>query len=412
MATADNLICLAGMSWAGRWTTRQQLMVRLARGRRVLYVTHQLSPLSPFTGLHHELRPRDLWRRPLRLRRMPLEGELWVGTPPPGLPLRYQPAGQRLNLLILGAWLRRVQRQLDLAAPVLWSFLPEAGPLFGRLGERLAVYHALDDHAAYPLWWLPAAAIRHTEVRTARRADLVFAASRTLAARLQAINPRTVLLPPGVDADAFARPPNSEPAALAAIPHPRIGLVGRLDARVDSDLLCGLLAARPDWQFVFVGPVGGLAQADTLARQPNAHFLGEQPRAALPAYLHGLDLGLIPYRQGRATGATFPLKFWEYLAAGLPVASGYLPELEPHADREVLRLARDLSGMVAAIDEMLREKGTVAEAKRRALASANTWEARVAEVERRLATAQHRGSTSPGQQTPPDRGYRARGRNH
>ena len=41
------------------------------------------------------------------------------------------------------------------------------------------------------------------------------------------------------------------------------------------------------------------SNSNALRNLPNVHFLGLQPRTALPGYLAGLDVGLIPYKVDR-----------------------------------------------------------------------------------------------------------------
>ena len=77
----------------------------------------------------------------------------------------------------------------------------------------------------------------------------------------------------------------------------------------------------------------GLGDVDEsrLRSLENVHFLGGKPVDALPGYLKALDVALIPYKLNELTRNIFPLKLYEYLAAGLPIVAAALPELEPFA---------------------------------------------------------------------------------
>ena len=48
--------------------------------------------------------------------------------------------------------------------------------------------------------------------------------------------------------------------------------------------------------------------------------------------MHFSDVGLLPCMLNQYTRAMFPMKFFEYLAAGLPVVSTNLPSLNEFAD--------------------------------------------------------------------------------
>jgi glycosyltransferase involved in cell wall biosynthesis len=64
-----------------------------------------------------------------------------------------------------------------------------------------------------------------------------------------------------------------------------------------------------------------------LQSHSNVHFLGWKPYAQLPDYLRGIDVALLPQRLNDYTRAMFPMKYFEYLAAGRPVVATRLPAL-------------------------------------------------------------------------------------
>ena len=90
---------------------------------------------------------------------------------------------------------------------------------------------------------------------------------------------------------------------------------------------------RPEWQLVLVGPIGEGdpgTRVTSLGDLPNVHFLGPRHRDELPGYLRGFDVCLLPNRLNRYTRHMFPLKFFEYLAAGKPVVMTPLHSLEAY----------------------------------------------------------------------------------
>ena len=108
-----------------------------------------------------------------------------------------------------------------------------------------------------------------------------------------------------------------------------MGVVGMHDSRLDVEALEAIATADPSWQVVLIGPVKpGQVDEQRLRRLPNVHLLGEKPRPELPAYLKGMACALIPYKANELTRNIFPLKLFEYLAAGVPVVAGGLPELQ------------------------------------------------------------------------------------
>ena len=89
------------------------------------------------------------------------------------------------------------------------------------------------------------------------------------------------------------------PADLDALQRPVVGYVGGLHQWVDQELIVGVAARMPDVTFALVGP----AQTDVSALQrcPNIRLLGQRPHAAVPAYVKGFDVGIVPYRLAEYT---------------------------------------------------------------------------------------------------------------
>ena len=63
----------------------------------------------------------------------------------------------------------------------------------------------------------------------------------------------------------------------------------------------------------------------------------------MPAYMHGLRLLPVPFASGPLTEAVNPIKLREYLAAGRPVVSTPMPEVERYAP--AVRLRGTTAGM-------------------------------------------------------------------
>ena len=147
-----------------------------------------------------------------------------------------------------------------------------------------------------------------------------------------------------------------------------------------------------DWSFALVGPTGmGDPSTDVsaLRAEPNVHLVGARPHDALPAVLRGADAGIIPYASNQLTGSIFPMKVYEYLAAGLPVVATALPALE--GVQRVTRV-RDAAGMAAALDSALAHMYSEERADRSEHAAGHSWDARLAEIAAAIADLRDRVS--------------------
>ncbi len=79
---------------------------------------------------------------------------------------------------------------------------------------------------------------------------------------------------------------------------------------------------------------------------------GSPPYAELPCYLKGWDVTILPNVLNEYTESMFPMKFFEYLAAGKPVVSIDLPAL-PRRIRFVRGIDEALKGTVASLEERI-----------------------------------------------------------
>ncbi|MEW6308912.1 MAG: glycosyltransferase [Bacillota bacterium] len=371
------IVCLSPTRWRQLWQRPQQVLSRMAAlGHRILYVD------PPTVGSRKDvsryLHEQSAWD--LRLReRLPnlttLEPVRFMQGSFAGRLRRDEVAD--LNTLVRLVGLRRAMERLGFTEPVLWVYLPEAARFAGRLGESMLVYDCVDMFPAFP-GATPEKARGAEEL--ARRADVMFCASRSLLAVNQPLNPRAELVPNAVDVDFFDLSLATRPLPVLADRGPVVGFLGAIYEWVDTGLLAGVATGRPDWTIAMVGPVAGEHAA--LRGCPNVVWCGPVEYTDVPAYIGAMDVCLIPFAASEVTYHSNPIKVYEYLAAGKPVVATPLPELEQFAD--VLTLAAGVEATVSAIDACLREEATAAgpalRGKRREAVRRHHWDQRVAQM--------------------------------
>jgi len=373
-----DVVCVGFADWdTDLWTNQHHLMSRLARENRVLFV-ESLGLRQP------QLAGRDVKRILRRLRRgvaPPREVDGLHVLSPLVIPLHRFGLVRALNRRLLPFLVRRATRRLGIERPLLWAYVPQAEALLDALDPSLVVYHCVDDIAAQP--GIDGASFRAAETRFARRADLVLASAPSLAARMRTLNGNVLDAPNVADTALFARALEAGPvdAALDALPRPRIVFTGAVVAtKLDVPLLAALARARPAWSFALVGPVGvGDPRTDVsaLAAEPNVHLLGRRAYAQLPDVLRGADAGLIPYARNELTDGIFPMKVYEYLAAGLPVVATQLPSIAAVPE---VATAPDAAGLAALLDDALAADDPARRAARSRAAEAHSWDARLAQI--------------------------------
>jgi glycosyltransferase involved in cell wall biosynthesis len=315
------------------WTNKQHVASELAKlGHRVLYV-ESLGLRAPRRQAKDFGR---IWRRLIRALRPPrqVKSNLWVWSPLV-LPGVRGALAVRLNrgLLLLGLAMSR--SCLRLQPEVLWTYNPKT-LAYGLPGPyQTLIYHCVDEIQAQPD--MDDADLSLWEEQLCRTADRVFVTSPALQESRSRHNEHTHYFPNVADHHHFAKalgPDLAIPEELASIPRPRIGFVGAVSGyKLDLDLLAKLAEASPNWSYVMIGPIGeGDPNTDlsNLLHCSNIHWLGPRPYQSLPAYMKGLDVGLLPLRFNRYTHSMFPMKFFEYLAAGLPVVASAIDALEDY----------------------------------------------------------------------------------
>jgi glycosyltransferase involved in cell wall biosynthesis len=313
------------------WTNKQHIAARLgARGFRVLYV-ESIGFRRP--GLNTVDLAR-IWRRvrraagPIRQ----VQRNVWV-LPPLTIPGSHHLAwADRFNAWQLWNRIDPWLRQVDSDRPIVWTYHPYMLRIAKALDPAALVYHCVDNIGAIP--GIDGAAFGRAERELLANADRIFATSTVLRDRSATIAPtRTDYFGNVADIEHFAtaRHDGPVPADLAAVPRPRLAYMGVLsDFKIDLELVDHLVARRPDWHLVFIGdePEGQNSAAMVRLRtRPNVHFLGWKPYAQLPSYLRGIDVALLPQRINDYTRAMFPMKYFEYLAAGMSVVATPLPAL-------------------------------------------------------------------------------------
>lgn len=380
----ETFVILANAEWD--WSNRvncHHIAARLAKQNTVLFVD-TMGGRTPA--------PREFKKIFRRLQRIAggvrrLDDGLIVLSPFV-LPFYRSELVRRINMRLLAGQIRRALPR-DSARPILYLFLPALVGLLGLLDEKLVVYHCVDEHAANPN--VPAREVRAREEKLLRAADVVFTSAATLFAEKRALNANTHYAPNVADAEHFARAldpdlPLAEP--VRDLPHPLAGFVGNITAyKVDFDLLCAVAERAPAWTFALIGPVGRGDPSTNIARvqaHANIRLLGELPYAELPRAVKAFDVCLIPFRQNDSTRGTFPMKFFEYLAAGKPVIATDLPALAEFRDLfyPVCNADEFLSALDAAQHEDVSCKNT-----RVTIAQQYSWNARMREIETILASA-------------------------
>jgi len=299
------------------------------------------------------------------------------------LPLPGHPWAQRLNRRLLKLQIRSALRKIRRGPLQIWSFTPDISYMLNEFKAEKVVYYCVDDHANFSGY--DNEQVLREEADLCRRADLVVTTSSVLQEAKAPLNPNTMLVTHGVDYDHFSKAVTEDlpaPPDIAGIPHPRLGFFGLIRDWVDLDLLADVARMRPDWHIVMIGDADSNVDLGKYRPIPNIHFLGRKPYADLPAYCKQFDFGLIPFKINDLTRAVNPIKLREYLAAGLPVISTPMVEVERY--RGVIEIVDAPEAFTTAIDASLAATTQLDRDQRLEAMSHETWPAKVDNIAARL----------------------------
>jgi UDP-galactopyranose mutase len=324
------IVVYSHLRWHSVFQRPQQLFSRISSRRRVLFF-EETAPADPLVPDSIELRyplPNLIVARPI------LNG-----------------VTEAFDLARLAPIARRLLRWQDFASHIAWLYTPLALPLARAMSPELLVYDCMDELSAFDQ---ASPELPQLESELLEEANVVFTGGPSLYRAKRALHANVRCFPSSVDVSHF-RPadPSEEPPDQSALTRPRLGYYGVLDERLDCALLDAVAAARPDWQIVMIGPVAKI-DPHALPVRANIHYLGPRPYEALPRYLAGWDVCLMPFARNRATRFISPTKTLEYMAAEKAIVTTPIRDVvEPYG--RCVEVAGDVEGFVSACERLLAE---------------------------------------------------------
>jgi glycosyltransferase involved in cell wall biosynthesis len=278
------------------------------------------------------------------------------------------------------------QRRLGFDHSALILSSPMYAPITRQVQPAVLVLDAIDNLLEHPELAYVRAEIAAGYDQLSRQADLIFSTSQAVRDMLGARRADAWYLPNGVDPAEFQPDaPHPVPADLQAIRRPIVGYAGKMQQRIDSDLVRQVAAALPQVSFIFIGQILDKAWMAPLFSIPNIYFLGDKHYRQLPDYLAAFDVCMIPHHAGKREHGSNVLKLYEYMAMHKPIVTTAISGVEPFAGR--ICIAADAEEFAAGICRYLGAQAAhqpipgIADP----LPPGNTWQEKAAFILDRIA---------------------------
>jgi glycosyltransferase involved in cell wall biosynthesis len=370
MMTGRNIVCFAN-DWDADPTSKHQVMKILSRSNRVLWV-NSIGLRRPDVSVEDASRIvrkiRQWFSGPKRI------NDNMYAVTPLVIPFHQFRWVRRVNAWLASWYVRAQAKRLGMKGFQVWVFLPSAASIIPHLNPEKVVYYCVDEWSAFS--FLDATAMRELEEHLLAQSDIVFVSAEELHKNKSPFNPRTYLVPHGVDNEHFAKARLADTALapeLNGLHGPVIGFWGAIHDWIDLDVVKQMAIAHPDWSIVMVGKVS--VDIADFAALPNVHFTGGRPYAALPGFAKGFTAAILPFKINRLTASVNPIKLREYLAAGLPVVSTPLPEVKAYDG--LIRIGSTVEEFVRQVEGAVNDTSDIARQRRMDAIRKDTWISRV-----------------------------------
>lgn len=354
-----DIVLLSTADWDNPfWTNKQHVAVELSSlGYKVFYID-SLGLRAPSFNKKDMSR---VFKRVSKLFAAPKKKRenLWVWSPVT-LPWNKYKLIRAFNKLYLKWMVNFWTRYLKFKDKVMWTYNPLTKRLVDVSDYKSLIYHCVDEIKAQP--GMPVTILEEAENELIKDADIVFVTSPNLYESRKKINPNTHYHSNVADFNHFNKSLTVDfprPIDIRDIQGPVLGFIGAISSyKVNFELLSYIASHRPNYQIVLIGLVGEgdpATDISILKEHKNIHLIGPKSYNELPAYLKYFDVALLPNVINSYTDSMFPMKFFEYLAAGKNVVSVNLKAIQGFKDYVNISSTND--DFIADIDNVLLGQG-------------------------------------------------------
>jgi glycosyltransferase involved in cell wall biosynthesis len=335
----QNLIVLSHLRWDFVFQRPQHLLTRLAKSFNIFYFEEPVFEAIDQEHLSFSKRADNIW-----------------------IVVPHMPEGMSAEEIknTHKQMFDRFMENKNLADYAFWYYTPMALEYSRKYNPDLVIFDCMDELSAFKF---APVELKNMEKELLKKADVVFTGGHSLyeAKKNQHFNIHP--FPSSIDKAHFtkAREYKTCPEDMINTLQPKLGFYGVIDERFDIELIRGMADAKPEWQFILIGPVVKIDPA-TLPKNKNIHYLGSKSYQELPTYMATWDIALIPFMLNDSTKFISPTKTPEYLAAGLPVISTPIKDVvNPYGKSKLVHIGANADDFIAAAETELKTSSNLKE---------------------------------------------------
>lgn len=220
-----------------------------------------------------------------------------------------------------------LEKLLENSGPeVAWFYSAAFSPLLADFKFDKVVYDCMDELS---LFKGAAPELMHQEKFLISEADVIFTGGKSLYESKNKHHNNVYCFPSSVERKHFEKALTNIPVPddIRNIKKPIVGYFGVIDERINLELLQQTALLQPEVSFVMIGPLAKISEQD-LPREQNIHYLGMKSYSQLPNYLKAFDIAMMPFALNDATKFISPTKTLEYMAAGKPIISTAIKDVQ------------------------------------------------------------------------------------
>ncbi len=266
---------------------------------------------------------------------------------------------------------------LNMNNKILFLENPMAVGVIGQIGEDKFVFDAIDNWLYHPQMKKNYELIKKNYGLIEKKANVILTVSESLK-DLFSKNKNVYWISNGVDIQRFQKALTTQKRE-----YPVIGYMGKIQDRVDFDLIEKIAKKYNKNKILIIGPIySQRKRAKKIEKQnKNINFLGDIHYNDLPQMMKEIDIGIIPHKVDKFTESMNPLKIYEYLAAGKQVVTTEVAGTSEFSD--YVYIAKNDAEFMKLIEKAMKKYQTEKEMPdniRNTIKNEHFWEYKVRKI--------------------------------